>query len=239
MKLKISVMINMFLVCILTINAQENNTHKGLYTAIGYEFGLTDVVMNKTAMPFTESDISNNFNNSLSLTAIYKTARKVQVKLGYMASYATLTINGLNERKEFTVKNNYFMHTVLLGAGYNISLKKDLDLMIGLGSSVSFVKRTNSEEEKGDEEDKIVGTNNSINRGNVYVVPELSLTKYFKNKNMITLGAKYYLSGNDYFLGGSVQNIKNSVKTNQVNFSTQNNQIAIYISYGFNFKNMF
>ncbi|WBX75431.1 hypothetical protein PG911_12280 [Tenacibaculum ovolyticum] len=239
MKLKISVMINMFLVCILTINAQENNTHKGLYTAIGYEFGLTDVVMNKTEMPFTESDISNNFNNSLSLTAIYKTARKVQVKLGYMASYATLTINGLNERKEFTVKNNYFMHTVLLGAGYNISLKKDLDLMIGLGSSVSFVKRTNSEEEKGDEEDKIVGTNNSINRGNVYVVPELSLTKYFKNKNMITLGAKYYLSGNDYFLGGSVQNIKNSVKTNQINFSTQNNQIAVYISYGFNFKNMF
>ncbi|PKH51221.1 hypothetical protein CXF68_11250 [Tenacibaculum sp. Bg11-29] len=239
MKLKISVMINMFLVCILTINAQENNTHKGLYTAIGYEFGLTDVVMNKIAMPFTESDISNNFNNSLSLTAIYKTACKVQVKLGYMASYATLTINGLNEGKSFTVNNNYFMHTVLLGAGYNISLKKDLDLMIGLGSSISFVNYTNYEEEKGNADDKIIGTNNSINRGNVYLVPELSLTKYFKNKNMITLGAKYYLSGNDYFLEGSVQNIKNSVKTNQVNFSTQNNQIAVYINYGFNFKNMF
>ncbi|MEX6625601.1 hypothetical protein [Tenacibaculum salmonis] len=239
MKLKIIVIINLFLVCISTINAQENNTHKGLYTTIGYEFGLTDAVIHKTAMPFTESTISNNFNNSLSLTAIYKTAFKAQVKLGYMASYAMLTINGLNEGKEFTVDNNYFMHTVSLGAGYNISLKKDLDITIGLGSSISFVTDTNFEEEKGEADDKIIATNNSINPGNVYIIPELSFTKYFKNKNMITLGAKYYLSGNDYFLEGSVQNIKNSVKTNQVNFSTQNDQIAVYISYGFNLKNIF
>ncbi|MCG8807911.1 hypothetical protein, partial [Tenacibaculum finnmarkense] len=57
-------------------------------------------------------------------------------------------------------------------------------------------------------------------------------------ENTITFGAKYYLSDNDSFLTGSVKNSKKSVTTNQVDFSTKNNQIALYVSYGFNFKNI-
>ncbi|MCG8893602.1 hypothetical protein G1K73_07520 [Tenacibaculum finnmarkense] len=240
MKLKIIVIIHLFLACI-SINAQEKASHQGLYADIGYEVGFIAATLHKTTMPFTHSNfgsLGSQINNSLSLTALYKTPFNAQIKLGYIGSYANLTIDGLSNEREFTVHTNYFMHTALLGAGYSFQIKKDLDITLGLGSSISFVKNTNLQEEKGDASDKITASNSSVKSGNVYVIPEISVTKYFKNENTITFGAKYYLSDNDSFLTGSVKNSKKSVTTNQVDFSTKNNQIALYVSYGFNFKNI-
>ncbi|MCG8207664.1 hypothetical protein [Tenacibaculum finnmarkense] len=51
MKLKVVLIIHLFLACI-SINAQEKASHQGLYATIGYEFGLIDAVIHKTAILF-------------------------------------------------------------------------------------------------------------------------------------------------------------------------------------------
>ncbi len=238
MKIKVILLV-MNLLFVLSINAQKEYAHKGIYTTIGYEFGFLSSELQKTALPFTDSSLGNNFNHSVSITGIYKTPLKAEIKIGYTGSYTTLNIEGNNDGRLFEIKNNYFVHTTFLGAGYNIPIMKDIDVTIGLGSSVSFVKDKITEKATGEEADQIVASNVSVKKGNVYIIPELSISKYFKNGSILTLGGKYYHSANDSFIEGVVQNLKNGLLEKQVNFSTQNNQIALYISYGFNISKLF
>lgn len=221
------------------INAQQQYQHSGIYTSIGYEFGFLSSDIQETTIPFTNSSINSNFNHSLTFTGIYKTPFNAEIKLGYMPSYSTLTLEGNNNNKPFSVNNNYFAHTVFIGAGYNFVVKKDLDITVGLGSAVTFIKNENITEKQGEITDQIVATNNSMNNGNVYLMPELSITKYLKNGNTLTLGGKYYHSANDNFLQGTVKNLNNGNTIRKVNYTTQNNQIAVYLSYGFNLSKLF
>lgn len=238
MKLKLIPFLTILLF-VMQVNAQKEYTHQGIYTAAGYEFGFLSSSLKNTQYPFSSSTIDTNINNSLSLTGIYKTPFKAEIKLGYMASYSTLTIKGNNNGKMFDVDNNYFSHTAFIGAGYNIPIKSDIDITVGLGSAISFVKNTNIKKHRGEITDEIVATNNSLKKGNVYIVPEISVTKYLKGHQMLTLGGKYYYSANDAFLEGSIKNVHNGNVVKQVNFDTQNNQIAIYITYGFNLSKLF
>lgn len=236
MKLKITIVAMLF--CVVGIQAQKEYAHKGLYTSIGYEYGLlfSDIT---TATVSSKSSIDSNFNHSVSITGLYKTAFNTEIKLGYTGSYSTLNILGRNSDKTFLVTNNYYTHTVFVGAGYNFSIKKDLDITLGLGSAVTYVKNSDILKEYGEASDKILATNTSLNQGNVYLIPELSITKFFNNGNTLTLGGKYYHSVHDNFLQGDITNIRNGAILEQVSFSTQNNQVAIYIAYGINLTKLF
>ncbi|WP_435261640.1 hypothetical protein [Tenacibaculum sp. nBUS_03] len=221
------------------INAQKKYNHSGIYTAIGYEFGFLFSDIKETTIPFTNNTINNNFNHSLSITGLYKTAFNTEIKLGYMTSYSSLTIEGSNNNKSFIIDNNYFTHTFFIGGGYNFVVKDDIDITIGLGSAVTYIKKAFISENEGEVNNQIVATNNSIKRANVYLVPEISMTKHLKNGNTLTIGSKYYHSANDFFMQGSVENKNNGIVIKKVNFSTQNNQIAFYLNYGFNLSKLF
>lgn len=221
------------------VSAQQEYQHSGIYTTIGYEFGFLSSDIQETTIPFTNNSINGNFNHSLALTGIYKTPFNAEVKLGYILSYSMLSLKGNNENKPFSVDNNYFTHTVLIGAGYNFEVTNSLDITVGLGSAISFVEDENIIEVLGDANDQIVATNNSLKKGNVYIVPEISVTKYLKNGNTLTLGGKYYHSANDDFLQGTIENRSNNNTLRRVNYTTKNNQIAIYASYGFNLSTLF
>ena len=78
---------------------------------------------------------------------------------------------GLAMKENLQCIRIYFMHTALLGAGYSFQIKKDLDITLGLGSSISFVKNTNLQEEKGDASDKITASNSSVKSGECVCYP--------------------------------------------------------------------
>lgn len=238
MKLK-HIIISGILLLSLKVNAQKEYQHAGIYTTVGYEIGFLSSDIQKTTQPFTSSVIEGNLNHSLAITGIYKTSINAEIKLGYMASYSSLAVEGVNVDKPFAVDNNYFAHTVFIGAGYNFPIKNDVDITLGLGSAISYIKNADVTEEQGSIADKIVATNSSINNGNVYLIPELSITKYLKNGNTVTFGGKYYYSANDNFIEGTVKNVSNGTTLRQVNYTTQNNQIAIYLNYGFNLSKLF
>lgn len=238
MKLKL-IILSVILFFIAKVSAQQEYQHSGIYTIIGYELGFLSSDIQETTIPFTNNSINGNFNHSLALTGIYKTPFNAEIKLGYIASYNSLTVEGLNVDKPFSVDNNYYSHTVLIGAGYNFEVTNVLDITIGLGSAISFIENKNITEIQGDTSDQLVATNNSLKKGNVYLVPELSITKYFKNGNTLTLGGKYYHSANDNFLQSSIENRSNNNVLKRVNYTTKNNRIAVYVSYGFNLSTLF
>ncbi|CAA0146172.1 hypothetical protein [Tenacibaculum maritimum] len=218
----------------IVVNAQKEYLHQGLYTSIGYELGFLSTATENTTAPFTNVSVGNNFNNTFVISGTYKTPVRVDVELGYGISYNTLSIEGSTASNTFKVDNNNFNHSFFIGAGYVVPIKKDLDLTIGLGSAISLVKEINLSKEEGDTTDKIVVTHRATNIGNVYIVPKMSLTKFLRNKNAITIGVKYYHSANESLLEGVVQNVSNNVTLKQMEFSSQNNQVAIFLNYSFN-----
>ena len=232
MKIKLILLFVILLFIEKTI-AQKEKNHSGVYTEISYEFGFLSSYLQETDIPFTKNVIHRNSNNSMAIKGIYKTLFNTEVRLGYMISYSSLKINGDNNNNFFSVNNNYFTHTFAIGAGYSFEIKNNLDISIGVGSSLTFVNNLNLIEAKGVDTDLIKATNESEKKGNVYLVPELSITKHLEKGNSLVFGIKFYQSANHRFLRGSIENINNKTVVKRVTFTTQNNQFALYLSYRF------
>lgn len=224
---------------VLNVTAQEKYTHNGIYITSGYEFGFLDTKIEDTNLTFQNSNIKKNYNHSFVLNGIYRTAFRTNIKLGYSVSINTLMIEGLNKNRAFLIDHNYINHTATIGAGYSFNLKKNLDLSLGMGSGLTFTKKVNIYAKKGEITDQITATNSSLKSGNVYLIPEISITLYLRNENTLTFGSRYFYSLNDQFLEGIIQNSSSNDVSNKTSFTTLNNQLGIYLCYGFNLKKLF
>ncbi len=209
--------------------AQQKSYYEGLYIGIGYEAGLLSVDLNDTDTPFENSKINNRLRHSISFSTTYKTASGLDFELGYLPSQNTMILEGKAPKKNFKIRNNYFSHTALTGIGYNIPLSRFMDIKIGVGASMTFVGDENILREKvGEDGTKITVENNTVKNNNIHLVLPISLTKYFRNGNYLTFGAKYYYSLSKSFIEGSVK-----ITDRELKYSTLNNAIALHLNYFF------
>ncbi len=229
---KVILIITSFL--LLSVNAQEDYKNSGLYTAIGYAYGFPKVNLSNTNDTFVEFNNNNN-NHTALIELLYKTPLKAELKIGYAYSYNIFNFKGNTNNGTFDISNYMHSHAMYLGAGYNFILRPQLELNLGLGSLVSFIKKDNILYAITNKEGELEHTNRSIKGGNVYIVPQIAVNKYFDNGNFLTFGMKYLYSANDDFVYGYVSTKIKAVHR-QINFTSNINQIALYLTYNFNLK---
>ncbi|MBS9767829.1 MAG: hypothetical protein KGV44_09870 [Flavobacteriaceae bacterium] len=221
MKLKTISLIGILL---LTLNsfAQQGRDYKGFYVSIGYELGLLSVDLQDTKTPLIDSEVSSRLRHSIPFSVSYRTEEGLDFELGYFPSQNTIGLKG----KSFKITNSYFSHTAFAGVGYSIPITRFLDIRTGVGASMTFV----GDEKINETEKNLTITNETVEKRNTHIVIPLSIVKHFRNGNQLVFGAKYYHSLNDDFIKGDITITAKGKKTS---YSTLNNAIALYISYGF------
>ncbi len=231
MRLKTITLIGMLSLTLHSYSQQTSNS-EGLYIGIGYEVGLLSIDLKDTNTPFENREINNRFRHSISLSAIYKTAFGFDFELGYLPSQNTMTLEGGTLGKNFKIRNNYFSHIALAGIGYSIPLSRFMDIRIGAGASMTFISDENESRKKiGGDETIITVENNTVKNNNIHLVLPISITKYFRNGNYLSFGAKYYHSISKSFIEGSVK-----IPNRELKYGTLNNAIAFHLNYFFSIQ---
>ncbi len=228
----------------LTLNAyaQLGRQYEGVYIAVGYEVGLLSVDLENTNNPpFRNIDVSNNrLRHSISFLTAYRTTAGLDFRVGYLPSQNIIGFKGDDIKKKFKIQNSYFSHMALAGIGYNIPLSRSFDVRIGVDASMTFVGNNQTESINGEDNTKMVVTNNTVKNNNIHIIAPISFVKHFQNGNYFAFGAKYYHSLSESFIDGdiSIQKADNTI-LNQAKYNTKNNAIALFINYGFKIQSTF